>query len=93
MIPFAVDAFDGFGLQSKRVDFSRRAKHSGDDRDVESFNVFENQCGTFLRRNFFEQLTTDRGNFPILIDLFADPFKFAMFFQGRDVFAQIAGRP
>ena len=52
VIPLAVDAFDGFGLQSQGINFARRAEHAGDHGNVEAFDVFKDQRGTFVAAEF-----------------------------------------
>ena len=53
MVPFAIDAFDRFGFQAQRINFPRRAEHAGDDRNIESFDVFEHQRRAFVAAGFF----------------------------------------
>ena len=87
MVPLAIDSFDRVGFEPQRVNFSRCAEHSRDDRYFESFDVFEHQRRSFVRRDFFEELAAYGGDLPILVDFFGDALELAFFFKCRDIFA------
>ncbi len=74
----------------KRVNFPRCAKHAGDHRYLEAFDVFEHERRSFVRRDFFKKLPAYRGDFPILVDFFGDALEFALLLKCRDIFAKIS---
>src|SRR4030095_2206285 len=90
VIPLAVNSFHGFGLETEGVNLPRGAKHARDNGNLEAFDIFEDNSRSFVRRNLFKQLPTDRSEFPILIDSFGDALELTISFQGRHIFSKIA---